>query len=39
MIQKGMRNEPVQMRLEVGEEKNLMQQPHKAAMKKNLNPT
>jgi hypothetical protein len=32
-------DEPVQMRLEVREEKRLMQQPCKATLRNNLNPT
>jgi len=34
-----MKSEPFQMRLEVGEEKSLMQQPCKVALRKNMNPT
>jgi hypothetical protein len=39
MIQKRMRSEPVQMTLEVEEEKNLMQQLCRAMLRKKLNPT
>jgi hypothetical protein len=39
MIQKRMRSEPIQMKLVVGEEKILMQQLHRGALRKNLNPT
>jgi hypothetical protein len=39
MIQKRMRSELVQMKLEVGEEKSLMQQLCKTTLRKNVNPT
>jgi hypothetical protein len=39
MIKKRMRFEPIHMRLEVEEEKNLMQQLRKATLRRNLNPT
>jgi hypothetical protein len=39
MVQKKMRSESIQMRLEVEGEKNLMQQLCTITLKKNLNPT
>jgi hypothetical protein len=38
MTQKRMRSELVQMKLEVREERSLMQQLHRTTLKKNLNP-
>jgi hypothetical protein len=39
LIQKRMKSEPIKMKLEMEEDKSLMQQLHRAALRKNLNPT